>query len=192
MLHMSKKISAAGAKERRLELSLAGPGGREENNEAKDNHEVPAARSSGHVNSSGCNLPPTVPNNIQAAVALARNTKALKPETPIQDIVPPFDQKPEFKNEYLRPSCLRDFSNEMKLGAASLASVYQVKFPSIQNTIPYGSFGMCPKFIAAHQSGSIALTEVKDDSLYNACLPIVDQASASSSAYQQANGNFPS
>ncbi|XP_021281745.1 probable WRKY transcription factor 2 [Herrania umbratica] len=217
--------------------------------DGKHNHEVPAARSSSHVNSSGCNLPPTVPNT-QAALALARNTNALKPETQIQDMVPPFDQKPEFKNEYLRPSFLRDFSNEMKLGAASLASVYQMKFPSIQNTIPYGSFGVNPNCIAAHQSGSLPSTvpnfpmslplnhptsanlslagfdinnggkstgpthsflpgqqlkesttrllgikqEVKDDKLYNPCLPIVDHASASSSSsvFQQANGNFPS
>ncbi|XVF30319.1 hypothetical protein REPUB_Repub16aG0046600 [Reevesia pubescens] len=216
--------------------------------DGKHNHEVPAARSSTHVNSSGCNLPPTIPNT-QAALALSRNTHALKPETPIQDIAPPFDRKPEFKNEYIRPSFLGDFSNEMKLGAASLASVYQMKFPSIQKTVPYGSFGLNPNCIATHSSGSITSTvpnfpismpfnlstsanlslagfnfnnggkstgptqsflpgqqlkenctrfhgikqELKDDNLYDPCLPIVDHASASSSSsvYQLANGKFP-
>ncbi|OMO89288.1 DNA-binding WRKY [Corchorus olitorius] len=129
--------------------------------DGKHNHEVPAARSSSHVNSSGSTLPLTVPN-AQSALTLARNTHALKPETPIQDIAPPpFGRKHEFKNEYLRPSFLGDFSNEMKIGTASLASVYQMKFPSIQNKIPYGSFGLNPHCIAAHPSGSIASTVPK-------------------------------
>ncbi|XWS58841.1 hypothetical protein CRYUN_Cryun08bG0068400 [Craigia yunnanensis] len=217
--------------------------------DGKHNHEVPAARSSSHVTSSGSNLPPIIPNN-QAALAISRNTNALKPETPIQDIAPPFDRKPEFKNEYGRPGFLGDFSNEMKLGAASLASVYQMKFPSIQKAIPYGSFGLNPNCIATHSSGSFASMvpnfpislplnlpasanlslagfdinnggkstgpthsffpgqqlkenctrfqgikqELKDDNLYDPCLPIVDHASASSSSsvYQHANRNFPS
>ncbi|XWS42936.1 hypothetical protein CRYUN_Cryun16bG0056600 [Craigia yunnanensis] len=214
--------------------------------DGKHNHEVPAARSSSHVNSSGCNLPPTVPNT-QAALALSRNTNALKPETTIQDIAPPFDRKPEIKNEYVRPGFLGDFSNEMKLGSASLASVYQMKFPSIQKSIPYGSFGLNPNCIA---TGSFASTvpnfpiplplnlptsanlslagfninnggkstgpthsilpgqqlkenctqfqgikqELKNDNLYDPCLPMVHHASASSSSsvYQRANGKFPS
>ena len=215
--------------------------------DGKHNHEVPAARNSSHFNSSGCNLPPTVPNT-QAALALSRNTHAPNPETPIQDTAPPFDRKPEFKNEYVRPSFLGDFSNEMNLGAASLASVYQMKLSSIQKTIPYGSFGLNSNCFGTHSSGSIALTvpnfpislplnlptsanqslasfdinnggkstgpthsfllgkplkengtrfhgiktELKDDNLYDHCLPIVDHASASSSVYQQGNGNFPS
>ncbi|PPD70738.1 hypothetical protein GOBAR_DD32382 [Gossypium barbadense] len=125
--------------------------------DGKHNHEVPAARSSSHVNTSACNLPPTVPNS-QAALALSRNSHVLKPETPIQDIAPPFDRKPEFKNEYMRPSFLGDFSNEMKLGTASLASVYQMKFPSLQKAIPYGTFGVNPNCIATRSSGSIAST----------------------------------
>ena len=208
--------------------------------DGKHNHEVPAARSSNHVNSSGCNLPPTMPNT-QGALAISRNTNALKPETPIQDIAPPFDRRPEFKNEYGRPGFLGDFSNEMKLGAASLASVYQMKFPSIQKAIPYGSFGLNPNCIATHSSGSFASTvpnfpiplpsnlptsanlslagfninnggksagsthsfllgqqlkenctrfqgikqELKNDNLYDPCLPMVDHASASS-VYQHA------
>ncbi|XP_012464729.1 WRKY transcription factor SUSIBA2 [Gossypium raimondii] len=125
--------------------------------DGKHNHEVPAARSSSHVNTSACNLPPTVPNS-QAALALSRNSHVLKPETPIQDIAPPFDRKPEFKIEYMRPSFLGDFSNEMKLGTASLASVYQMKFPSLQKAIPYGTFGLNPNCIATRSSGSIAST----------------------------------
>ncbi|XP_022743309.1 probable WRKY transcription factor 2 [Durio zibethinus] len=125
--------------------------------DGKHNHAVPAARSSSHVNSNGCTLPPTVPNT-QAALVLSRNTHALRPETPIQDISPPFDQKPEFKNEYVRPSFLGDFSNEMNLGASSLASVYQMKFPSIQNAVPYSSFGLNRNCIGAHSSGPIAST----------------------------------
>ncbi|GMI78878.1 hypothetical protein HRI_001557100 [Hibiscus trionum] len=213
--------------------------------DGKHNHEVPAARNSSHVNSSGCNLPPPGPNT-QAALSLSRNTHAIKPETPIQDFAPPFDRKPEFKSEYVRPSFLGDFSNDMKLGAASLASVYQMKFPSLQKAIPYGSFGLNPNCIATHSSGSLAVPnfpilplnlptpanlsltgfdmnnggkstgpthsflpgqqlkengvrfhgikqELKDENLYDPCLPIIDHASASSaSIYQQALAKFPS
>ncbi|GMJ11359.1 hypothetical protein HRI_004805100 [Hibiscus trionum] len=108
--------------------------------DGKHNHGVPAARSSSHVNSSGCNLAPTV-----------SNTKA----TPIQDIAPPFSQNAEFKTEYMRPSFLGDFNNEMKLGT-SLASVYQMKFPSLRKATSYGSFGLNPNCITTHSSGSIA------------------------------------
>lgn len=216
--------------------------------DGKHNHEVPAARSSSHLNSSGSNLPPPVPNT-QAALAVSRNIHSLKPETPLQDFAPSFDRNPELKNEYLRPSFLGDFNNEMNLGAASLSSVYQMKYPSIQKVIRYGSFGLNPNCIATHSSGSIASTvpnfqislplnlpmsanlslpgfdinnggkstgpthsfhpgqqlkengtrfhgikkELKDDTFYyDPCLPIVDEASASSSIYQQTNQNFPS
>ncbi|XVF41531.1 hypothetical protein PTKIN_Ptkin01aG0286800 [Pterospermum kingtungense] len=208
--------------------------------DGKHNHEVPAARSSSHLNSSGSNLPPTVPNT-QAALAVSRNIPALKPEAPLQDFAPSFSRNPELKNEYVRPSFLGDFNNEMNLGAASLSSVYQMKFPSIQRAIPYGSFGLNPNCMATHSSGSIASTvqnfqipfplnlpmsanlslpgfdincgrkstgpthsflpgqqlkengtrfhgikkELKDDNLYDPCLPIVDHASSSSSIYQQ-------
>ncbi|XP_039034133.1 probable WRKY transcription factor 2 isoform X2 [Hibiscus syriacus] len=213
--------------------------------DGKHNHEVPAARNSSHANSSGCNLPPTGPNT-QAALSLSRSTHAIKPETPIQDFAQPFDQKPEFKSEYVRPNFLGDFSNDMKLGAASLASIYQMKFPSIPKAIPYSSFGLNPNCIATHSSGSIVVPnfpilplnlptppnlsltgfdmnnggkstvpthsflpgqqlkengarfhgikqEIKDDDLYDPCLPIVDHASTSSpSIYQQAIAKFPS
>ncbi|KAE8733669.1 WRKY DNA-binding protein 2, putative isoform 2 [Hibiscus syriacus] len=122
--------------------------------DGKHNHGVPAARNSSHVNSSGYNLTPTVPNT-QAALALSRNANALKPETLIQDIAPPLDQKAAFKTAYMRPSFLGDFSNEMKLGT-SLPSVYQMKFPSLRKAISYGSFGLNTNCIATHSSGSIA------------------------------------
>ncbi|KAE8676428.1 seipin-like [Hibiscus syriacus] len=213
--------------------------------DGKHNHEVPAARNSSHANSSGCNFPPTGPNT-QASLSLSRSAHAIKPEMPIQDFAPPFDRKPEFKSEYVRPSFLGDFSNDMKLGAASLSSVYQMKFPSIQKAIPYSSFGLNPNCIATHSSGSIAVPnfpilplnlstpanlsltgfdmnnggkstvpthaflpgqqlkengarfhgikqEIKDDDLYDPCLPIVDHASTSSSSiYQQAIAKFSS
>ncbi|GMI85399.1 hypothetical protein HRI_002209200 [Hibiscus trionum] len=123
--------------------------------DGKHNHGVPAARGSNHVNSSCSNLPLTVPNT-QASLALSRNAHALNPETPIQDIVPPFDGKAE----YMRPSFLGDLSNEMKLGT-SLASVYQMKFPSLRKALSYGSFGLNPNCIATHSSGSIASTVPK-------------------------------
>ncbi|KAK8507475.1 hypothetical protein V6N13_141498 [Hibiscus sabdariffa] len=127
--------------------------------DGKHNHGVPAARSSSHVNSSCSNLPLTVPNT-QANLALSRNARALKPETPIQDIAPPFDRKAEFNTEYMRHSFLGDFSHEMKLGT-SLPSVYQMKFPSLQKALSYGSFGLNPNCIATHSSGSLASTVPK-------------------------------
>ncbi|KAF3454169.1 hypothetical protein FNV43_RR04616 [Rhamnella rubrinervis] len=169
--------------------------------EGKHNHEVPAARNSNHMNSSGGN----------------------------------FDRKPEFSNEYLRPSFPGNFTNDMKFGAPS---IYQMKFPPLQGAMPYASFGLNHNRSASQQavsiapvmpdfpmslplnlpsSGSLSMAgfdfnsgktfvpvqpslsgqqqqqlqenemkfvrpkqEQKDDNLYDACLPIIDHANASS------------
>ncbi|XP_062002809.1 probable WRKY transcription factor 2 [Rosa rugosa] len=117
--------------------------------EGKHNHEVPAARNSNHINSSSANVhPPT-----QSALALSRNTSIPKPETQVQDLAPHFDRKPEFHDEYLRPTYLGNFNNDLKFGASS---IYQMKFPPLHNAMPYGSFGLnAPHHNVAHQAGSV-------------------------------------
>ncbi|KAJ9176122.1 hypothetical protein P3X46_011467 [Hevea brasiliensis] len=107
--------------------------------EGKHNHEVPAARNSNTA------------TNTQPPLASAGNTNRPKPETQIQDFGPGFDRKPVFDNDYLRHSFGGSFCNEMKLGASS---IYPLKYPTFQHTMPYGSFEInCG---ATHHSGSIA------------------------------------
>lgn len=218
--------------------------------EGKHNHEVPAARNSNHINSSGGNVPPS---NAQPALTLNRNTNIPKPETHVQDLAPQFDRKPEFSNEYLRPSFPGNFTNDMKFGAPS---IYQMKFPPLQGSMPYASFGLNHNRSASQQAGSIAPVmpdfpmslplnlppsrslsmvgfdfnsrktfipvqpslsgqqqqlqendmkfvrpkqEQKDDNLYDACMPIIDHANASSlssssssSVFNRIMGSFPS
>lgn len=219
--------------------------------EGKHNHEVPAARNSNHINSSGADLPPTAANNAQPALTLPRNTNIPKPETQIQDLVPQFDRKPEFRNEYLRPRFPGNFSSDVRFGASSF---YQMKFPPLQNPIPFTSFGLNPNRLATQQASSVASfvpdfpmslplnlppsgslsmvgfdfnsgksvapvqpfvsgqqlqendtrflrpkQEQNDDILYDACLPLADNANASSisslsssSIYNRIMGSFPS
>lgn len=71
--------------------------------EGKHNHEVPAARNSGQVNSSSGNLPPGA-GNAQTALTIPRSNIVPKAETQVQELAPHFDRKPEFNNDYLRPS----------------------------------------------------------------------------------------
>ncbi|KAK9292311.1 hypothetical protein L1049_020276 [Liquidambar formosana] len=120
--------------------------------EGKHNHEVPAARNSSHVNSNGGNIPPAA-TIAQPALTLPRNTNVSKPETLVQDFAPRFERKPEFNNEYLRSSFLGNFGNEMKFGSSS---IYQMKFPPLQNTMGYSSFVLNPNHGETHQAGSIA------------------------------------
>lgn len=117
--------------------------------EGKHNHEVPAARNSNTMNSGGGSLS-QITTNTQPALALARNTGP-KPETQIQDFVPGFNRKPVFNNDYLRPSFAGNFSNGMKLGAST---IYPLKYPTFQHTMPYGPFEINRS--ATHHSGSIA------------------------------------
>ncbi|XP_075634032.1 WRKY transcription factor SUSIBA2-like [Castanea sativa] len=120
--------------------------------EGKHNHEVPAARNSGQINSNGGNATPAAAN-AQPALTLPRHPNVLKSETQVQDLAPHFDRKPEFNNDYLSSSFLGNFNNDMKFGASS---IYQMKFPPLQNTMPYASLGLNSNCNVTHQAGSIA------------------------------------
>jgi len=116
--------------------------------EGKHDHEVPASRNSSRGYSAGSNLSLTV-DDTQPALALARNTKAQ-----VQEFAPSFDRKPVFNNDYLRSKDFPgNFSNEMNLWSSS---IYSVKFPPIQNVMPYDSFGFNNHHLAGNHSGSIA------------------------------------
>nr|AYD59714.1 WRKY transcription factor 55 [Ziziphus jujuba] len=119
--------------------------------EGKHNHEVPAARNSNHINSSSGNVPPAAANG-QPSLTV-RNAHIPKPETQVQDLAPQFDRKPEFSNEYLRPTFPGNFANDMKFGAPS---IYQMKFPPLQGVMSYASFGLNPNRNTTQQAGSIA------------------------------------
>ncbi|KAJ9169272.1 hypothetical protein P3X46_017479 [Hevea brasiliensis] len=152
--------------------------------EGKHDHKVPAAR------------------NNSPALALTRNTK---PETQIKDFAPGFDRKTAFNNDYLRPSFPGNFSNETKLGAAS---IYPLKFPTFKHTIPYSSFEFNRS--TTHHSGSIASLsqpfrsrqplvkpkiEQREDDVYDTGQSRTDHVNASqssSSLYQHITDNFPS
>ncbi|XP_041020592.1 WRKY transcription factor SUSIBA2-like [Juglans microcarpa x Juglans regia] len=106
--------------------------------EGKHNHEVPVARNGGQINSSGANAYPAA-TNAQSTLTLARNMNVSERETHVQDLAPHFVRKPEFGNDQPRPSFLGNFNNDMKFGATP---IYQMKFPSLQNTISYASLGL--------------------------------------------------
>ncbi|KAL2330178.1 hypothetical protein Fmac_017759 [Flemingia macrophylla] len=119
--------------------------------EGKHNHEVPTARTNNQINSSDGGLPPNGVNG-HASLALPGSTSIPKPETH-QTLAHHFDRKPEFGNEFLRPSLVGSFGTDMKFGPSSLC---QMKYPSLSNTMPYGSYGLNPDRCAAPQAGSIA------------------------------------
>ncbi|RDX78908.1 putative WRKY transcription factor 2, partial [Mucuna pruriens] len=119
--------------------------------EGKHNHEVPTARTNNQINSNDGALPPNVANG-QVALTLPGSAGIPKPETH-QTLAHHFDRKPEFSNEFFRPSLVGSFSNDMKFGPSSLC---QMKYPSLNNTMPYGSYGLNPERCPAPQVGSIA------------------------------------
>lgn len=217
--------------------------------EGKHNHEIPAARNSNHMNSGAGNFT-SASTTAQPTMSLPRTINMPKIDAQVEDTAPQFRRKPEFDNEFLRPACLGNFRNDMKFGASS---IYQMKFPTLQNSMPYCSFGLNPNHIGAHhaglsasdlpglptslplslpRSGNLALPgikfeshgkasgpvqpflagqqqpnesdmrfirpkqEQKDDNPYDAHLPIVDNASMTSSSssaiYRQMMRSFPS
>lgn len=120
--------------------------------EGKHNHEVPAARNSGQVNSSNGNAQPSA-SHVQPNMGLSRNSNVPKSETQIQDLAAQFYPKPEFNHDYQRSGCFDTFTNDIKLGAPSFC---QMKFPPLRNTLPYSSFGLNSKHTGTSMSGSLA------------------------------------
>ncbi|KAJ7973630.1 WRKY family transcription factor [Quillaja saponaria] len=98
--------------------------------EGKHNHEVPTARNSSQISSSGSNVTP--PASSQAALTLPGNTDTQKPEIQVQGLPLHFDRKPDFCNEFLRSSFVGNFSEDMKFGSSS---IFQMKYPQLQNTM---------------------------------------------------------
>ncbi|KAK7340365.1 hypothetical protein VNO77_21067 [Canavalia gladiata] len=117
----------------------------------KHNHEVPTARTNNQMNSSDAGLPTNGVNG-QVALTLPGSGSIPKPETH-QTLAPHFDRKPDFSNDFLRPGLVGSFSNDMKFGPSSIC---QMKYPSLNNTMPYGSYGLNPDRCTAPQPGSIA------------------------------------
>ncbi|CAJ1822962.1 unnamed protein product [Sphenostylis stenocarpa] len=118
--------------------------------EGKHNHEVPTARTNNQLNSSDGGLPANGANG-QVALALP-GSAGIKSETH-QTLAHHFDRKPEFCNEFLRPSLVGSFSGDIKFGPPSLC---QMKYPSLNNTMPFGSYALNPDRCVAPQAGSIA------------------------------------
>ncbi|KAK7295187.1 hypothetical protein RJT34_18092 [Clitoria ternatea] len=119
--------------------------------EGKHCHEVPTARNSNHLNSSDAGLPPNGANG-HVSLTLPGNATVPKPE-PHQTLPHHFDRKPDFNNEFLRPGLVGSFTNDIKFGPSSLC---QMKYPSLNTTMPYGSYGLNPDRCAAPQVGSLA------------------------------------
>lgn len=118
--------------------------------EGKHNHEVPTARTNNQISSSDGGLPPNGASG-QASLSLPGSAGIPKPETH-QTLAPHFDRKPEFGNEFLRPSLVGSFGNNMKFGSSPM---YQMKYPPLNNTMPFGSYGLNPDRCATPQTGSI-------------------------------------
>ena len=118
--------------------------------EGKHNHEVPTARNNNQMSSNGGVLPAAA--NTQVA-SLPGNATFLKPDAQVQGLAPHFDRKREFNNEFLRPNFVGSFSNDMKFGPSPMC---QMKFSPLNNTMPYGSYGLNPDRGTNPQAGSIA------------------------------------
>ncbi|XP_042505702.1 probable WRKY transcription factor 34 isoform X2 [Macadamia integrifolia] len=117
--------------------------------EGKHNHEVPAARNSSHVSSSSGNL--QAGPNAQTTLTLAGRTNFPKSEPRVHDFAPHFERKPEFTNEFLRPSYLGGIHGDIKLGPSAC---YEMKLPAFQ-TLSYGSFGLNASQNDTNQAASI-------------------------------------
>uniref|UniRef100_A0A5B6ZQZ8 Putative WRKY transcription factor 2 n=1 Tax=Davidia involucrata TaxID=16924 RepID=A0A5B6ZQZ8_DAVIN len=115
--------------------------------EGKHNHEVPAARNSSHVNSGVGNVLPAASNTRRTL------TLSTKPEAEVQDLALNFERKPELGNEFMKPNSLGNFGNDLKFGASF---IYQMKFPPLPSTLPYGSFVLNPNHGETHPASSIA------------------------------------
>lgn len=102
--------------------------------EGKHNHEVPAARNSCHANSSHGGLPPPA-SNTQSPLTLPRNPHLPKPEPHVQDLSSHFDRKMECNGDFLGAN----FLGNLRGGASPF---YQMKFPTLPNSAPYGPFGL--------------------------------------------------
>lgn len=120
--------------------------------EGKHNHEVPAARSSSHLNSAAGGAPPAS-SNTQATLTLPRSTTIPKAEPHVQDLVPRFERKSEFSNEFFRPSNLGGFSTDMKFGPSAC---YNMKLPAFHTSVPYGSFGSNSTHNVTQQAAHLA------------------------------------
>lgn len=102
--------------------------------EGKHNHDVPAPKNSTHISSS------------DVARGIANISKS---ET---HLAPHFDRKADFSNEFLRSSLIGNFSHhDMKFGSSSMS---QLKY-SLNNTMPYGSYGLNRDSFAIPQAGSL-------------------------------------
>ncbi|CAL1352906.1 unnamed protein product [Linum trigynum] len=107
--------------------------------EGKHNHEVPAARNSSSSNSNG-NCLSQASGNAQPGLTLPRGgASGPKQETQMHDFVPGFGRRSLFNNnsDYLRGGFSGNFVSEMKLEGPPM---YPMKFPTIQSSIPHGSY----------------------------------------------------
>ncbi|KAK3037451.1 hypothetical protein RJ639_031945 [Escallonia herrerae] len=102
--------------------------------EGKHIHEVPATKNSSQVNSTAGN-PPAATSNIP----LPKIANVPQPEPHVQDHIIHFERKPALGNEYMKPCLLGKFGSDAKFRPSS---IYQMQFPSLQNSMPYASFGM--------------------------------------------------
>ncbi|XP_073221895.1 WRKY transcription factor SUSIBA2-like [Cicer arietinum] len=124
--------------------------------EGKHNHAVPTARNNNNnnnnsnsnnndnnqINSSDGGLPPSGANAQMASFPKSEAHELLATN---------FDRKPpDFSNEFLRSSLIGSFSNDMKFGPSSIS---QMKYATLNNTIPYCNYGMNPDRGAARQAG---------------------------------------
>ncbi|MED6107708.1 hypothetical protein PIB30_016538 [Stylosanthes scabra] len=118
--------------------------------DGKHNHEVPTARNNNHISSNDGGLPPSGPNG-QSALALPGSAVIPKSENH-QTLTSHFDRKPEFGSDFLRPSLVGAFGNNLKFGSSPMC---QMKYPSLSSTMPYSSFGLNTDRCTAPQAGSI-------------------------------------
>ncbi|GAU49701.1 hypothetical protein TSUD_181990 [Trifolium subterraneum] len=113
--------------------------------EGKHNHEVPTARNNNQISSNNFALTSSGVN-MQVSNISKFGTH--------QTLAPHFDRKSDFNNEFMRSSLMGSFSNDMKFGHSS-ASMFQMKYSSLNSIIPFGSYKPNLDHGVAPQAGPI-------------------------------------
>lgn len=121
--------------------------------EGKHNHEVPVAKNSSQVITSGIGSLPSTVSSTRPTLTLTRTSNSPKLEPQVHDLALRFERNPAPPNEFLRPYILGNFGADMKFGGSS---VYPMKFPPLPNSMSFGSFVMNSNHSDPHTACSVS------------------------------------
>ena len=114
--------------------------------EGKHNHDIPTARNNNHISSTDAGLHSSGAN---MSLTLPGSSGIPKSET-LHTLGSYFDIKPDLSNDFMRSSFMGSFSNDLNYCPSSMS---QMKYSSLNNIIPYGSYGTTANHGAMPQHG---------------------------------------